>query len=119
MGCLSLSWPAPPPPPPPQHQPLLGKLPPSRASSALDSCPTMEVCLALVFLVEIQNQAKAPQQPQQLQQQHQLQQQQQQQLQLPPLPPLPHLLQPRPPQPQPHQPLNVGACSVEVCSAPE
>merc|ERR1712240_781515 len=101
----------------PQHQPLLGKLPPSRASSALDSCPTTEVCLALVFLVEIQKQAKAPQSPQQ----QQLLLLQLQEQQPPPLLLLQQQLQqqqqPQPPQLQP-PPLNVGACSVEVCSAP-
>merc|ERR1712210_305273 len=73
--------------PPPQQQPLLlVKQPPSPAFLDLDSSLTTEDCLALDFLVGIQNQ-QLLHLPQQLQRQPQLQQQppQLQLLQLPQL----------------------------------
>merc|ERR1711934_73093 len=143
LASLRLCWLATPPQQQraPAQQEQLEKRPPSPASLVSDSSPITGVCLALDFLVGIQNQQQLqilqPQQPQQLLRRQQLQQKQPQLQQQPPqlqqlllLVPLPPPLLPLPPtllppplhqqqqqRPQRQLHLNVAVCLVEVSSA--
>merc|ERR1712210_408547 len=127
LASLRLCWLATPPQQQgaPAQQEQLEKRPQSPASLVSDSSLITGGCLALDFLVGIQNQQQLqilqPQQPQPrqqlLQQQPQLQQQPPQLQQLLLLVPLPPPLLPQQQRPQRQLHLNVAVCLVEVSSA--